>query len=153
VGWTEPRPWYLRPLHGPPWLHVLDLAAASAVAWTKVFRGSPSLLKSMSETRQNTARRNQLLLVPSCKWQQTKVGKTLLPCLLLRNRQVREEKGLGKGIEKQSLFFARNTNYFRKTSLLIWNRIQEPPATQTEPCFCPGLLLLMLVAPGIWSHK
>ena len=136
MGWTEPRPWYLRPLHGPPWLHVLDLAAASAVAWTKVFRGSPSLLKSMSETRQNTARRNQLLLVPSCKWQQTKVGKTLLPCLLLRNRQVREEKGLGKGIEKQEFVFCKKHELFQK------NLPVDMESHSGTSCHTNGALLL-----------
>lgn len=101
-----------------------DLSAASAMAWAKAFKGSPSLLKSVPESRQNIARMKQLLLVPGCKWLQNKVDKKLLPRLLLWNKQLSEGKGLGKGIENQSLFFARNTNrYFRKASLLIWSHI------------------------------
>lgn len=147
VGWTEPRLQYLRLPHSFLWLRVLDLPAASAMACSKAFRGSPSLLKSMSETRQSIARMNQLLPAPGCKWQQNKVDKKLLPHLLPWSRQVTEGKGLGKGIENQSLFFARNMNcYFRKTSPLMWNCIQEPPAIQKEPRFSPEPLLLFLVA-------
>lgn len=70
--------------------------------WTRVFRGSCSLLKSMSAPRENTARINKLVLVPGCKWQQTKMGKDLSD-LLLQNKQVREV--LRQGTENQNTFF------------------------------------------------
>lgn len=78
----------------------------------------PLLAEKCAKSRENIARMKQLLLVPGCKWPQNKVDKKFLPHLLLWNKQLSEGKGLGKGIENQSMFFARNTNrYFRKASL------------------------------------
>lgn len=90
------------------------------------------MLKSMSAPRENTARINKLVLVPGCKWQQTKMGKDLSD-LLLQNKQVREV--LRQGTENQNTFFfpPRNMDcYFSEASLLIQNCTQEPPATQKE---------------------
>lgn len=59
------------------WLCALNLPAVSVRVWTTVFRGSCFLLRSMSASRENTARINNLLLVPGCKWQQARMDKDL----------------------------------------------------------------------------
>lgn len=112
----------------------------------KGFRGSPSLQRSVSETREKSKHGP----ADACKWQQNKVDRKLLPHLLLWDRQVRVGKGNRKKTrETESGVFLQE----------IWSVISEKPVTESHSgtpwhtSFSPEQLLLFLITPRKQSRK